>query len=232
MKNICFIGAFDKLDLILYISKIIKNLGKKVLVVDATQLQKARYVVPTINPTKSYITRFEDIDIAIGFESYEDIERYIGITEEQKMKYDYALVNIDNGDIFNNFNNQDTIKNYFVTSFELYSIRKGLETIKQIDKPIKITKLIFSREINQEDDYYLDYLALGYKIMWEDNKINFPYETQDIEVMIENQKTFKIKTKGLTQQYKDSLEYILTDIMPDINIVNLRRIMKIIEREG
>lgn len=232
MKNICFIGAFDKLDLILYISKIIKNLGKKVLIVDATELQKARYIVPTINPTKSYITRFEDIDIAIGFESYEEIERYIGITEEQKMKYDYALVNIDNGENFNNFNNDNTIKNYFVTSFELYSIRKGLQTIKQIDKPIKVTKVIFSREINEEDDYYLDYLALGYKIIWEDNKINFPYNTEDIEVMIENQKIFKIKTKGLSQQYKDNLEYILIDIMPDININNLRRIMKNIEREG
>lgn len=232
MKNICFIGAFDKLDLILYVSKIIKNLGKKVLIIDATELQKARYIVPTINPTKSYITRFEDIDIAIGFESYEEIERYIGITEEQKMKYDYALVNIDNGNIFNNFNNENTIKNYFVTSFELYSIRKGLETIKQIDKPIKITKLLFSREINEEDDYYLDYLALGYKIMWEENKINFPYETQDIEFMIENQKIFKIKTKGLTQQYKDSLEYLIVDIVPDINVANLRRIMKNIEKEG
>ena len=232
MKNICFIGAFDKLDLILYAAKIIKNLGKRVLIIDATRLQKARYIVPTINPTKSYITRFEDIDIAIGFESYEEIERYIGITEEQKIKYDYALVDIDNGDVFKNFNNNETIKNYFVTSFELYSIRKGLETIKQINKPVNITKLIFSREINEEDDYYLDYLALGYKIMWEDNKINFPYDTQDIEVMIENQKVFKIKTKGLTQQYKDALEYLLIDIIPNINIINLRRIMKNIEREG
>jgi len=232
MKNICFIGAFDKLDLILYVSKIIKGIGKKVLIIDATRLQKARYIVPTINPTKSYITRFEDTDIAIGFESYEEIERYIGITEEQRMKYDYALVDIDDGNIFNNFSNSDTIKNYFVTSFELYSIRKGLETIKQIDKPIKLTKLIFSREINEEDDYYLDYLALGYKIMWEDNKINFPYDTQDIEVMIENQKIFKIKTKGLSQQYKDALEYLLIDIIPEINIINLRRIMKNIEREG
>ena len=50
--------------------------------------------------------------------------------------------------------------------------------------------------------------------------------------MVENQKVSRIKTKGLSQQYKDSLEYILTDIMPDININNLRRIMKNIEREG
>ena len=232
MKNICFIGAFDKLDLILYIAKIIKNLGKKVLVIDATQQQRAKYIVPTINPTKSYITRFEDIDIAVGFDSYEEIERYIGFTEDQKMNYDYALVDIDEQNNFENFNNQNTIKNYFVTSFELYSIRKGLETIKKIEKPIKITKILFSREINENDNYYLDYLSLGYKIIWEENKINFPYETSDFEVMIENQKNFKIKIKGLSSQYKASLEYLIVDIIPNINLTNLRRIMKIMEKEG
>ena len=232
MKNICFIGAFDKLDLILYVAKIMKTLGKKVLVVDATMLQKSKYIVPTINPTKSYITRFEDIDIAVGFENYEEIERYIGYTEEQKMKYDYALVDMDEAEIFENFNNEYTIKNYFVTSFELYSIRKGLETISQIKKPIKITKLTFSKEISEQDDYYLDYLALGYKIIWEDNKINFPYNTEDVENMIENQKNSKIKTKGLSQQYKDCLEYLIIDIIPDINVNNLKRVMKIIEKEG
>ena len=232
MKNICFIGAFDKLDLILYIAKIIKELGKKVIIIDATELQKARYIVPTINPTKSYITRFENLDIAIGFESYEEIERYIGFTEEQKMKYDYALVNVDNQDTFNNFNNQDTLKNYFVTSFELYSIRKGLETIRKIEKPIKITKVLFSSEIDENDNYYLDYLALGHKIIWEQNNINFPYETKDLEVMIENQKNSKIKIRGLTQQYKENLEYMVSEIMPNESVMNIRRIMKIIEREG
>ena len=232
MKNICFIGVFDKLDLILYVSKILNSLNKRVLIVDATTLQKSKYIVPTINPTKSYITSFGDIDIAVGFESYEQIERYIGLTEEQKMKYDYILVDIDDGNIFKNFNNENTIKSYFVTSFDLYSIRKGLETIKQIDKPIKITKVLFSKEINEEDDYYLDYLSLGYKVIWEYNKLNFPYDISDIEVMIENQKVSKIRLKGLSQQYKKNLEYLIIDILPDINLTNLTRIMKNIEREG
>lgn len=231
MKNICFIGAFDKLDLILYISKIMTNLGNKVLIVDATELQKTRYIVPTINPTKSYITRFADIDVAIGFESYEAIERYLGDVEGQGMKYDYALIDADDGNVFCNFNNSETVKNYFVTSFDAYSIKKGLQTIKQIEKPIEITKVLFSREIDPEDDYYLDYLALGYKVIWNDNKIYFPYETQDIEAMIENQKINKIRIKGLTQQYKENLEYILTDIISNINVNNLRRIMKNMERD-
>lgn len=231
MKNICFIGAFDKLDLILYMSKIMKELGKKILIVDATELQKSRYIVPNINPTKSYITNFANIDIAIGFESYSDIEKYLGEYDGKGIQYDYALIDIDNGNVFSNFNSEETIKNYFVTAFDAYSIKKGLETIKQIKKPIEITKVLFSREVNPEDDYYLDYLALGYKVIWSDNKIYFPYETSDIETMIENQKTNQIKIKGLTQQYKENLEYMMTDVIPNININNLRKIMKNMERE-
>lgn len=232
MKNIGFIGAFDKLDLMLYLAKIITMLGKKVIVIDATTEQKSKYIVPVINPTKSYITRFEDIDIAIGFESYEEIERYIGQAENKKMTYDYALVNIDTIEGFEQYNNQDTIKNYFVTSFDLYSIRKGLEAISKIKQPIELTRIVFSTEINEEDNYYLEYIALGYKIKWNEQVINFPYETRDLEVMIENQKMNRIKMKNLSSAYRDDLEYLVTDIIPDISTINLRRIMKIIEKEG
>ena len=51
MKKIGFIGAYDKTDLIIYIAKILTVLNQKVLVIDATINQKARYVVPVINPT-------------------------------------------------------------------------------------------------------------------------------------------------------------------------------------
>lgn len=232
MKNIGFIGAFDKLDLLLYTAKILTMLGKKVVIVDTTLEQKSKYIVPVINPTKSYITRFENIDIAIGFESYEEIERYIGQAENKKMSYDYALVNIDSIEGFENFNNANTIKNYFTTSFELYSIRKGLEAISKIKQPVELTRLVFSTEINEEDNYYLEYLALGYKIKWDEKVINFPYNTQDIEVMIENQKINKIKMKNLSVDYRTSLEFLITDIVPDISMPNLRRIMKNIEKEG
>lgn len=232
MKNICFIGAYDKMDLVLCVAKILKLMGNDILIVDATELQKSKYIVPTINPTSKYITRFEDIDIALGFDDYTDISRYIEETEEHKMKYDYALINIDDQDKFPHFNNGDTIKNFFVTTLELYAIRRGLDTIKKIEKPINITKVIFSRMMSQEDEYYIDYLALGYKIIWDEKKIDFPYMIEDIEAMMENQKNYRIRTKNLSQQYKDSLEYLMTNISPELNISNLRKAMKNLEREG
>lgn len=232
MKNIGFIGAFDKLDLLLYLSKIFKMLGKKVVIIDTTLEQKSKYIVPFINPTKSYITRFENVDIAIGFESYEEIERYIDSTENKKMNYDYAFVSIDTMEGFEKFYNKDTIKNYFTTSFEAYSIRKGLEAISKIKNPIELTRIVFSTQISEEENYYLEYLALGYKIKWDEKTINFPYDTKDLEVMIDNQKTNKINLKRLSQAYRDSLEYLVSDMIPNINETELKRIMKIIEREG
>ena len=232
MKNFCLIGSFDKWDWILYLSKIIKKMGKEVLVIDATKEQKARYIVPFVQPTKSYITRFEEIDIAIGFESYEEIERYVGSIEEKKMKYDYALVNVDNPELFLNFHNEDTVKSYFVTSLELYAIRKGLETIQEIKQPIPITKVVFSREMNEHDNDYIDYLSLGYKVMWEEDAIAFPYDTQNLECMMENEKRSKISMKGLTQTYKDSLEYMILQMIPNIDLAQVRKITKKLEKEG
>ena len=56
MRKIGFIGAFEKTDLIIYTAKILTEVGKRVLMVDTTILQKARYIVPCIAPTRFYVT--------------------------------------------------------------------------------------------------------------------------------------------------------------------------------
>ena len=117
MKKIGFIGAYDKTDLIIYIAKILTTLKKKVLVIDATTKQKARYVVPVINPTKMYVTE------------YEDIKRYLGYSEEQDLDYDIVLIDTDSIEGFSIFKLEESFKNYFVTSFDAYSLKKGLEIL-------------------------------------------------------------------------------------------------------
>ena len=76
MTKVAFIGSYDKADMIIYLAKALTIAGKKVIVVDSTVLQKTRYIVPTIQPLKKYITTYEGVDIAIGFESFEDISLY------------------------------------------------------------------------------------------------------------------------------------------------------------
>ena len=95
MEKIGFIGAYDKENLIMCVAKILTELGKKVMVIDSTVTQKMKYIIPTIDPTTSYITQHEEIDFAIGIKSFTEINNYLGITNFESSDYDYLLMNID-----------------------------------------------------------------------------------------------------------------------------------------
>lgn len=224
MKEVGFIGAFDKTDLIIYIAKILTVLGKRVLIADTTITQKARYVVPALNPTLSYITEFEEIDIAVGFSSLEEIAEYTNRPVNQ-LEYDYILVDVDDVKLAMNFRVDIASENFFVTSFDTYEIRKGLEILSGFPTPIKMTKVLFSKEVTKEDDDYLNYLSLGSKVMWENDRVYFPLEMGDKTAMIENQKVSKVRFDNLTQMYKDGLEYMVAKLEPDSQ-AKLRKIMK------
>ena len=208
MKKIGFIGAYDKTDLIVYVAKILTTLNKKVLVVDATVNQKARYIVPTISPAATYVTDFEDIDIAVGFSDMEGIKNYLGITQEQEWEYDILLVDTDNIAGLQAFELEEAQKNYFVTSLDNYSLKKGLETLIELKVPMSLTKVLFSKEMLKEEDDYLNFLSLGHKVIWNEYRIYFPIENGDLTVIYENQIVAKIKLKKLSVQYKDWLVYL------------------------
>ena len=114
MKKVGFIGTYDKTDLILNIAKILTTLKKKVIVVDSTLTQKAKYVVPVINPTLAYITDFEDIDVAVGFKNETEIKNYLGIAENEELPYDIMLIDVDDSLAVEEFNLIKAPKNYFV----------------------------------------------------------------------------------------------------------------------
>ena len=230
MKKIGFIGAYEKTDLILYVAKILTVLGKKVLVIDSTINQKARYIVPVINPTLKYVTEFEEIDIAVGFENIQDIKNYLGISENQNMEYDIVLIDTDDIEGFNSFGLEQAEKNYFVTSFDNYSLKKGLEVLSGLKNPISLTKVIFSKEMLKEEDDYLNFLSLGYKVIWNEYRLYFPMDNGDLSVIYENQRVAKIKLKKLSVQYKDGLAYLAEEILGDVSESNVRRAIKNIER--
>ncbi len=228
MEKVGFIGAFDKTDLILNLSKILTTMGKRVLMIDTTITQKAKYVVPVINPTASYITNFEDIDVAVGFKNLEEIKNYLGGTSED-FSYDIILIDIDNEKGIKEFEISKAEKKYFVTSFDLYSLKKGLEILSNLKEPMTLTKIIYAKEALKEEDDYLNFLSLDYKVNWEPDIIYFPIENGDLSVLYENQRVSKIKFKKLSLQYKDSLTYIILGIL-NTSESNVRRIIKTIER--
>ena len=229
MKRIGFIGGYDKTDLILYLAKICTVLGNRVLVIDATVCQKARYIVPVISPALMYVTEYEEIDIAVGFHNEEDVKRYLGV-EDLSSEYDIILVDTDNSEGFQGFYLEGAQKNYFVTSFDVYSLRRGLEALTDLSSAISLTKVLFSKEMLKEEDDYLNFLSLGYKVIWDDYRIYFPVENGDQSVIYENQRVSKIRFRKLSVQYKDGLEYMAEEILGDTGGSKVRKAIKTIEK--
>lgn len=231
MKTIGFIGAYDKTDLIIYIARILTAMNKRVLVIDTTFLQKAKYIVPAISPAKTYITTYEDIDIAVGFYDYYSIKSYLGISEQANLDYDYIFIDIDSYECLESFNIQMADKNYFVTGLDVYTLRRGLEILSGLQERLDLTKVLFAKNLSYDEEEYFNFLALGAKVNWSEETIYFPFEQGDAGVIIQNQMVQKIKFKKLTELYKGSLMYIASELLESQQVQNeLRKVFKQLEK--
>lgn len=232
MKKIGFVGAFDKTDLIVQVAKILTVLGNRVLVLDTTITQKVKYIIPVINPTVSYVTEFEEIDIGVGFDDFEEVKEYLGLTEKESLNYDIVLIDIDSTKAFDNFDMRSAETNFFVTSFDLYSLKKGLEIISGYKEEIPMTKILYSKEMLQEEDDYLNFLSMKMNVNWNQNKIYFPFEQGDQSVIIENQRVAKIKFRNLSEHYKESLLMVVNEIIKEVKFSELRKVLRSIEKNS
>lgn len=60
----------------------------------------------------------------------------------------------------------------------------------------------------------MNFLSLGKKVIWNENyRVYFPIDNGDESVIIENQRVAKIGIRKLSSQYKESLYYIVEDIL-------------------
>lgn len=235
MKKIGFMGAYDKANFMIYTAKVLRLLDYKVLVVDASSVQKIKYIIPAINPTKSYITSFEDIDFAVGFEEWAEVERYLGIRydsnedEESKINkdiYDYVLIDIDSAERLESFEMENADKNYFVTSFDMFSLKKGIDIFKNVIRPMDLTKIEFAYETSKEDEDYLNYISLEYRVNWNNYVFYFQILGEDNKVFEENQRLEKIRFRRLSIGYKETLSYVIQDICKNENPSKIKRTMK------
>lgn len=226
MKKVGFIGATDKTDLIVYIAKVLEQIGKRVIVVDATIMQKSKYVIPSINPTKSYVTDFDNVDYAIGFESIEEVARYLGIKEIEKFNYDYMLVDIDREEMIDAFEIDNTWMNYFVTAFDVYSLRRGTEILKKMHVNLNMSKILVNYDMNKEDKEYLDYLTIDTRVIWDDFTIYVPFLDANQKQIEDDQRVYKVRVKRLIPEYQESIIYIVQNIVEDISTSKIKKIIK------
>ena len=170
------------------------------------------------------------LNIPPVIENIEEIKAYLGIPIRNELEYDIALIDVDNYSSIENYNIINAEKNYFVTSFDTYSLKKGLEVLSGLNQIIKLTKVMFSRDASREEEEYLNYLSLGYKIEWDEEKIYFPFEVGDQSVIAENQRVAKIKFKRLSDQYKEGIIYIAEELLGQEEYSKIKKVFRQLER--
>ena len=87
------------------------------------------------------------------------------------MDYDIVLIDTDSIEGFSIFKLEESFKNYFVTSFDAYSLKKGLEILSELKTVVSLTKVLFAEEMLKEEKLE-DISPFAYEITYiEDNKI-------------------------------------------------------------
>ena len=119
-----------------------------------------------------------------------------------------VLLDIDTPEAYMDFGIQPSDEHCFVTGFDLYSIRTGLETLQAIQTPTRVTKIYFTRDMLPEEDEYVMALSQSLKVVWNDEIIFFPFERGDRNVLNINQRFAKIKIRGLSKEYIDAIMFI------------------------
>lgn len=223
MKTIGFIGGFEKTDLIINIAKILVEFRQKVLMIDGTVTGRARYIVPSISPGQAYITEYQGIDIAVGFKTLDEIGQYL---KTSTLPYDIILTDVDSYAKFERFYVEKTDKKFFVTAFDSYSLKRGLEIMGKRENKIEATKVLFTKRMSKAEEDYLNFLSANYSVKWDKDKIYFPYSSEDMDAIMENQRVSKITLKNLSIEYKEGIFQIVQQILTDAKHSDIKKIIK------
>lgn len=238
MKKIVFVGGMDKLDMIIYSASIMHgatNEEKNCLVVDMTESQKSKYIIPSIDRKEErperYITTYQGVDIAIGYDNFELLKQD-GILEnfEQGAKsYEYIYIDIDLEERLASipFGEEDMI--FLTTTMDIYSLERAIEALRNFNISIPVHRILFGRKMNSTHLNYLAYLSQGLKLRYSEYIITFPYDNGDLTVVHENQKARRLNLKPLSKEFKNGLHQVNELIEPAMD-KNIYRYIKILEK--
>ena len=227
MEQIGFIGFYDKKDILLNIGKIFSYLGKKTLIVDATMMQRMRYLVPKVSANNSitYVSEYQGTDVAVGFMNLGQIAQYLGTNQ---LNYDFIIIDSDNIQTMYSFMIPNMKKIFYVTSYDKFEVEKSKELFANINRPMILTKVAISSNLNADESNFLVHtLENNYIKFDKDKEVLFEDSDKNRAVILQSQLVNEISFKKFTNTYKDSLEYITALISEgDIQQSEIRSIIR------
>ena len=138
---------------------------------------------------------------------------------------------IDNPKYYDSFGLKPEDEHCFLTTFDVYSVQKGLDVLRNIKEQTPILKALVTRDPESEESEYLDFTTFNLKIKWKENIVFMPFETEDLYEIYQNQRYSRVKFTGLSMEYMDSLAF-LTENVTGFSRGDVRKAIKLVEREN
>ena len=208
MKTILLIGSRNKADFVLYLSHVISNLDKKVLIVDSTYDQIYRHGYTHLSK-EEHLFDFQDIDILCGAKNWLQVEESLRTNNETTTNYDVVLVDMDSVEAVTR--EWPTFDNRFYIGDE--------ERLNQV-RDVELLHRLFDETENREmtrvqfegryklDNSYFDNL-MNNRTKWV--SLSYSIEQDDFEAALRTQMQHElaIPFKKLSKQYRE----VLTDLV-------------------
>jgi hypothetical protein len=239
LKKLCFVGGMDKLDIIKYVATIIRGATmeqKSCLIVDFTEIQKTRYLIPSIEITKpekgqKYITTEAKVDIAVGYNNYNELvqEGILDNMSDTGKKYDFVFFDVDNKEALASIPLDVEDKVFMMTTLDIYSLEKAVEAFAGYNSDREVNRVIFGKKVTAQSMNYISYLTKDLKIRYEEHIITFPYDNGDLTIIHENQRARRLNLKPFSNQFKTALSS-LVEMVDNTIIREVSRYMKILEK--
>ena len=234
MKVIALIGYVDKYDFAINLAKSINIMDKSVLVVDATTDSKLKYIIPALdNVGKAYVTQYNNIDFAVGFDSMYDVENYMCEQSINIGLYDYIIIDIDSPKTYEFFRTRGIDKTYFFIHTDVLAVAKNKDIIKAIkvynpdEESTKMTKVIFKDYMSRTAEDYFEKQIQAYNIKWDENLYELFMDERDKVVNTDSQFSGLIDLKKHTVPYLNIISEITANILED---VSYKEVLKQIKR--
>lgn len=221
MPVIGLIGYVDKYDFAINLAKTINIMNKSVLVVDATLDRKLKYIVPALNNIgKSYVTQYNNIDFAVGFDSMHDVENYMCDQGINIGLYDYIIIDMDSPRSYEFFRTRGIDKMYFFITTSVLSVAKDKDIIKAIrvysQDEIKMTKVLHKAFISRAAEDYFENQIADYNVNWQEPSYEIPDDEVDKQANVDSQFSGIIGLKKHSKIYISTIADMTAEIVDDV----------------
>ncbi|HUC91954.1 MAG TPA: hypothetical protein VMS09_07990 [Paenibacillus sp.] len=208
MKQIVFFGAPDKSHLLLVLGKLLTAAGLRVLHVDSTIAQSAQGYLPQSDErTGAFVTEFEGLDVAGGFITYNQLDRYMKQMEGKWPHYDVMLLDTDHAEFVKGRELEAFAHRVWCSSFEKLALQKNAELIKRLclaesaAQPLPFFKLLYPFVQTTITEAYIHSHYEDDPVQWLEPVFRIPLDDRDVSATIDNQHHARIDVRKLSGAY-------------------------------